>query len=134
MAVTDNFEHILLIKNVIKNFNWNLSKTFILYSNITDTRAIELLLVKGQMDLQELVDGFAQESHFHRKLDDALQNDAKPNDFVSQFLLKKHWKNKDRACSLFNLFLFLLSIYSIKWLIPLQYIQMKFDFCLILSQ
>ena len=42
------------------------------------------------MDLQELVDGFAQESHFHRKLDDALQNDAKPNDFVSQFLLKKH--------------------------------------------
>merc|ERR1712035_55015 len=59
-------------------------------SNITDTRAIELLLVKGQMDLQELVDGFAQESHFHRRLDDLLQNDAKPDDFVSQFLLKKH--------------------------------------------
>merc|ERR1711970_243138 len=59
-------------------------------SDITDTRAIELLLVKGQMDLQELLDGFAQESHFHRKLDDVLQNDAKPDDFVSTFLRKKH--------------------------------------------
>ena len=86
----NNFEFILLIKNEIKSLYWYLSKTLIIFSNITDTRAIELLLVKGQMDLQELVDGFAQESHFHRKLDDALQNDAKPNDFVSQFLLKKH--------------------------------------------
>ena len=50
----------------------------------------ELLLVKGQMDLQELVDGFAQESNFHRKLDDVLQNDAKPDDFVSTFMRKKH--------------------------------------------
>ena len=48
------------------------------------------MLVKGQMDLQELVDGFAQEAHFHRKLDDVLQNDAQPDDFVSTFLRKKH--------------------------------------------
>ena len=57
---------------------------------MTDTRAIELCLVKGQMDLQELTDGFAQEPHFHRKLDDALQNDTKSNDFVSTFLRSKH--------------------------------------------
>ena len=61
-----------------------------LFSNLVDTRAIELLLVKGQMDLQELVEGFAQESHFHRRLDDLLQNDAKPDDFISEFLRKKH--------------------------------------------
>ena len=60
------------------------------FSNLVDTRAIELLLVKGQMDLQELVEGFAQESHFHRRLDDLLQNDAKPDDFISEFLRKKH--------------------------------------------
>merc|ERR1712241_296188 len=59
-------------------------------SNVTDTRAIERMLVKGQMELQELVDGFAQETHFHRRLDDLLQNDAKPDDFISQFLAKKH--------------------------------------------
>lgn len=67
---------------------WIQTKTFV--SNLVDTRAIELLLVKGQMDLQELVEGFAQESHFHRRLDDLLQNDAKPDDFISEFLRKKH--------------------------------------------
>ena len=59
-------------------------------SNISDTRAIELLLAKGQMDLQELEAGFAQETHFHRKWDQILQNDPKRNDFISKFLREKH--------------------------------------------
>ena len=42
------------------------------------------------MNLQELINGFAQESHFHRKLDDILQNDAKLDDYVSTFMRKKH--------------------------------------------
>ena len=60
------------------------------FSDITDTRAIELLLVKGQADLQELTEGYAQETHFHRKFDDALQNDPKNDEFIAKFLRSKH--------------------------------------------
>ena len=42
------------------------------------------------MDLQELEQGFAQETHFHRKFDELLQNDPKRNDFISKFLREKH--------------------------------------------
>lgn len=58
-------------------------------SNVSDTRAIELLLGKGQIDLQEFLTGFAQETHMHRMLDNLLSNDPLPTDFVSKFLRAK---------------------------------------------
>lgn len=59
------------------------------FSNVSDTRAIELLLGKGQIDLQEFLTGFAQETHMHRMLDNLLSNDPLPTDFVSKFLRAK---------------------------------------------
>ncbi|CAG5094631.1 Oidioi.mRNA.OKI2018_I69.XSR.g13727.t1.cds [Oikopleura dioica] len=69
-------------RQVIKN-------EFAKNSNISDTRAIELLLGKGQMDFQELVVGYSQESQMHRPFDELLQNDPKATDFVSKFLNSK---------------------------------------------
>merc|ERR1711915_624577 len=58
-------------------------------SSITDTRAIELLVGKGQIQLQEFVAGFAQESHFHRGFDDLLLNDHPEQDLVDKFIAGK---------------------------------------------
>ena len=44
---------------------------------------------KGQIEFQEYLSGFAQETHLHRWLDEAFQNDPLQNDFVSKFLRGK---------------------------------------------
>lgn len=58
----------------------------IFYNNahIQDTRVIDMLVLKGQMDLQETVRKWKQECHFLKYFNETVQ--PRPKDFISRFL------------------------------------------------
>merc|ERR1711971_892439 len=54
-------------------------------SNVKDTRVIDMLVVKGQQDLQEVVEKWAQTGHIMSKFFKESYEE-RPKDFMSKFL------------------------------------------------
>ncbi|XP_053207257.1 NADH dehydrogenase [ubiquinone] 1 alpha subcomplex subunit 6-like [Panonychus citri] len=56
--------------------------------NVTDLRVIDMLLIRGHLELQEIIDGISQGFHIYKYFkEDYVQ--PKPRDFMSKFLSGK---------------------------------------------
>merc|ERR1712045_536787 len=59
-------------------------------AHIKDTRVIDMLVIKGQQDLQEVVEIWAQSPHIMSKhFKEAIKE--RPKDFMSKFLSGHDW-------------------------------------------
>uniref|UniRef100_A0A1Q3FT21 NADH dehydrogenase [ubiquinone] 1 alpha subcomplex subunit 6 n=1 Tax=Culex tarsalis TaxID=7177 RepID=A0A1Q3FT21_CULTA len=56
---------------------------FLRHRNVTDLRVIDMLLIKGQMELRETVNRWKDKSHLMRYWKDGVE--VKPKDFLSRF-------------------------------------------------
>ncbi|CAI6362939.1 unnamed protein product [Macrosiphum euphorbiae] len=61
-----------------------LKEEFLKNKHITDVRVIDMLVIKGQMLLQEIVTKWAQDCHIMTLFKDTVE--PKPNDFLSKFV------------------------------------------------
>ncbi|XP_050428692.1 NADH dehydrogenase [ubiquinone] 1 alpha subcomplex subunit 6 [Adelges cooleyi] len=61
-----------------------LKEEFLKNKHITDIRVIDMLVIKGQMLLQEIVTKWAQDCHIMNLFKDTVE--PKPNDFLSKFV------------------------------------------------
>ncbi|XP_050533754.1 NADH dehydrogenase [ubiquinone] 1 alpha subcomplex subunit 6 [Daktulosphaira vitifoliae] len=61
-----------------------LKEEFLKNKHVTDVRVIDMLVIKGQMLLQEIVTKWAQECHIMSLFKDSVE--PKPNDFLSKFV------------------------------------------------
>ncbi|RWS05592.1 NADH dehydrogenase [ubiquinone] 1 alpha subcomplex subunit 6-like protein [Dinothrombium tinctorium] len=61
-----------------------LREMFYRYRNVTDIRVIDILVIKGNMELTETVKGWKQECHVMAYFKDT--HNPKPKDFISKFL------------------------------------------------
>lgn len=57
------------------------------HEEIKDIRVIDLLVIKGQMELKEIVNVWMQKSHVMNHFKDWI--DPKPKDFLSKFYSSK---------------------------------------------
>lgn len=57
---------------------------FVKNKNITDIRVSDMLVIKGQMELQETVEIWKQKGHIMRYWKESQE--PKPTDFLSQFI------------------------------------------------
>merc|ERR1711936_570925 len=58
---------------------------FLIHANAKDTRVVDMLVVKGQQDLQEIVEKWQQAPHIMSKYF-AESYEERPKDFMSKFL------------------------------------------------
>ncbi|KAJ8977291.1 hypothetical protein NQ317_007430 [Molorchus minor] len=61
-----------------------LREEFTKYDNIPDIRVIDMLVIKGQMELKEIVNVWKQKGHVMTYFKDTIE--PKPQDFLSKFL------------------------------------------------
>ncbi|KAH8405508.1 hypothetical protein KR215_001491 [Drosophila sulfurigaster] len=61
-----------------------LREQFIKNRNVTDIRVIDMLVIKGQMELKESVEIWKQKGHIMRYWKES--QDPKPTDFLSKFI------------------------------------------------
>lgn len=61
-----------------------LRELFYRNANVQDVRAIDMLVVKGQMELDEIVLKFKQQCHFMNYFKETIH--PRPKDFISRFL------------------------------------------------
>ncbi|XP_058811372.1 NADH dehydrogenase [ubiquinone] 1 alpha subcomplex subunit 6 [Topomyia yanbarensis] len=61
-----------------------LREEFLKQRNVTDIRVIDMLVIKGQMELQESVAIWKQKGHIMRYWQESCE--PKPTDFLSKFL------------------------------------------------
>ncbi|XP_018568423.1 NADH dehydrogenase [ubiquinone] 1 alpha subcomplex subunit 6 [Anoplophora glabripennis] len=73
-------------KNVEQCRN-KLREEFTKFDNIKDIRVIDMLVIKGQMELKEVVNMWKQKGHVMSYFKDTVE--PKPQDFISKFLSGK---------------------------------------------
>nr|8B9Z_W Chain W, NADH dehydrogenase [ubiquinone] 1 alpha subcomplex subunit 6 [Drosophila melanogaster]8BA0_W Chain W, NADH dehydrogenase [ubiquinone] 1 alpha subcomplex subunit 6 [Drosophila melanogaster] len=61
-----------------------LREEFVKHRNVTDIRVIDMLVIKGQMELKESVEIWKQKGHIMRYWKES--QDPKPTDFLSKFI------------------------------------------------
>ncbi|KAF5278370.1 hypothetical protein FQA39_LY05859 [Lamprigera yunnana] len=61
-----------------------LRQEFVKHENVTDIRIIDMLIVKGQMELQECVENWKQKGHVMDLFKEHIEK--KPTDFLSKFI------------------------------------------------
>ncbi|CAD7088949.1 unnamed protein product [Hermetia illucens] len=61
-----------------------LREEFMKHSNVSDIRVIDMLVIKGQMELKESVEIWKQKGHIMRYWKETVE--PKPTDFLSKFL------------------------------------------------
>lgn len=61
-----------------------LREEFLKHKNVTDIRVIDMLVIKGQMELKESVEIWKQKAHIMRYWKESQE--PKPTDFLSKFL------------------------------------------------
>ncbi|XP_023012515.1 NADH dehydrogenase (ubiquinone) B14 subunit [Leptinotarsa decemlineata] len=64
-----------------------LREEFSKYDNIQDVRVIDMMIIKGQMELKEVVNIWKQKGHIMAYFKDTVE--PKPKDFLSKFLSGK---------------------------------------------
>jgi len=68
-----------------KQCQLKVKERFLANANVKDTRVIDMLVVKGQQDLQEVVEKWAQTGHIMSKFFKESYEE-RPKDFMSKFL------------------------------------------------
>lgn len=66
-----------------------LRQEFEKHKDVTDIRVIDMLVIKGRMELQETVEKWKQECHMMHYWNDAIKP-KKQKDFLSKFLSGKN--------------------------------------------
>lgn len=61
-----------------------MKEEFLRNKDVQDIRVIDMLVIKGQMELKEIVKGWKQKGHIMRYWKETV--DPKPTDFLSKFL------------------------------------------------
>lgn len=61
-----------------------LKEEFIKNKDLTDLRVIDILVIKGQMELKESIKMWKQKGHIMRYWQESVE--PKPNDFLSKFM------------------------------------------------
>ncbi|CAH0555595.1 unnamed protein product [Brassicogethes aeneus] len=61
-----------------------LREEFTKYNNIQDVRVVDMLIIKGQMELKEVVEVWKQKGHIMTYFKESQE--PKPKDFISKFL------------------------------------------------
>lgn len=64
-----------------------LRQEFEKYRHVTDVRVIDMMVIKGRMDLQETVEKWQQPCHMMKPFNES--RDPKPKTFLSKFLAGK---------------------------------------------
>lgn len=65
-----------------------LREEFSKHKDVTDIRVIDLLVIKGQMELKETINIWKQKGHIMRYWKETVE--PKPTDFLSKFLTGKN--------------------------------------------
>jgi len=80
-------KHEYLVEIDVKEMREELRRRFYSNSNINDIRVIDMLVIKGQMELNETVMKWKQECHLMNYF--KKTHNPKPRDFISKFLAGK---------------------------------------------
>lgn len=67
-----------------KQCQMKLKEEFIKNKDLTDLRVIDILVIKGQMELKESIKMWKQKGHIMRYWQESVE--PKPNDFLSKFM------------------------------------------------
>lgn len=65
-----------------------LREEFLKHKDVTDIRIVDMLVIKGQMELKESINKWKQNTHIMRYWKETI--DPKPTDFLSKFLSGKN--------------------------------------------
>lgn len=65
-----------------------LREEFLKHKEVSDVRIVDMLVIKGKMELDECVNGWKQPTHVMRYWKDTWE--AKPTDFLSKFISGKN--------------------------------------------
>lgn len=65
-----------------------LREEFLKHQNLSDIRIVDMLVIKGKMELQETVEKWKQPTHMMRYWNDSQE--PKPQDFLSKFISGKN--------------------------------------------
>ncbi|XP_056646163.1 NADH dehydrogenase [ubiquinone] 1 alpha subcomplex subunit 6 [Diorhabda carinulata] len=72
------------IPRTVEQCKTKLREEFTKFDEIKDVRLIDMLVIKGQMELKEVVNVWKQKSHIMAYFKDTIE--PKPKDFLSKFL------------------------------------------------
>lgn len=64
-----------------------LKEEFVKRKHVTDVRVIDMLVIKGQMELKETVEFWKQKGHLMNYFQETIE--PKPTDFLSKFVAGK---------------------------------------------
>merc|ERR1711997_501869 len=66
-----------------------LREEFTKHGNVTDPRVIDMLVIKGKIELQEQVELWQQRTHFYRRFQETTKKN--PDSFMGKFLTQKNF-------------------------------------------
>ncbi|KAK9877393.1 hypothetical protein WA026_017789 [Henosepilachna vigintioctopunctata] len=72
------------IPKSVEQLRLKLREEFMKHKDVKDIRVIDMLVIKGQMELKETVNIWKQKGHIMTYFQDTVEH--KPTDFLSQFL------------------------------------------------
>lgn len=61
-----------------------IKEEFLKHKDIQDVRVVDMLVIKGQMELKETINIWKQKGHIMRYWQESVE--VKPNDFLSKFM------------------------------------------------
>lgn len=66
-----------------------LREEFTKHGNVTDPRVVDMLVIKGKIELQEQVELWQQRTHFYRRFQETTKK--QPDSFFGKFLTQKNF-------------------------------------------
>lgn len=66
-----------------------LREEFSKHGNVTDPRVVDMLVIKGKIELQEQVELWQQRTHFYRRFQETTKKT--PDSFMGKFLTQKNF-------------------------------------------